>query len=92
VSRYGEFKDVFQELTMIHTTTISNDGTRLDFASALNRAKADFIEMPGLQLTLTQARRLWTLDPDLCEAVLRSLVESRFLVRSRHQIFARAEG
>jgi hypothetical protein len=76
---------------MMRTTTLSNDGTRLDFASALRRAKSDFIEMPGMQLTLKQAVRLWTFDPDLCEEVLRSLVQSRFLVQTRHAIFLRAE-
>ena len=76
---------------MMRTTTLGNDGTRLDFAAALRRAKSDFIEMPGMQLTMKQAMRLWTFDPDLCSAVLRSLVESRFLVETRHAIFLRAE-
>ena len=75
----------------MRTTTISNDGTRLDFASALSRAKSDFIEMPGMQLTVKQAMRLWSFDPDLCDAVLRSLVDSHFLIRTKHAIFLRAE-
>ena len=37
-----------------------------------------------------QAMRLWMFDPDLCESVLRSLVESHFLVRTRNAIFLRA--
>jgi hypothetical protein len=76
---------------MMRTTTLSNDGTRLDFASALRRAQSDFIEMPGMQLTLKQATRLWSFDPELCEAVLRSLVESRFLVQTRGAFFLRAQ-
>jgi hypothetical protein len=73
------------------TSTLSNDGTRLDFASAIRRAKSDFIEMPGMQLTMKQAMRLWMFDPDLCEAVLRSLVDSHFLVQTRNAIFLRAQ-
>jgi hypothetical protein len=60
------------------------------FACALRRARAEFLEMPGLQLTEAQAARLWSFDSALCSAVLSSLVESRFLVRTRNSAFARA--
>jgi hypothetical protein len=60
------------------------------FASALRRARADFLEMPGLQLTEAQAARLWCFDLALCARVLDALVESRFLVRTRNSLFARA--
>jgi len=60
------------------------------FARALRRAQAEFLEMPGLQLTEAQAARLWSFDSALCTAVLTTLVESRFLVRTRNASFARA--
>ena len=60
------------------------------FAAALIRAKAEFLEMPGLSLTLAQAARLWALDAALCTAVIAALVETRFLVRTRDARFARA--
>jgi hypothetical protein len=60
------------------------------FATALRRAKAEFLEMPGLQLTEAQAARLWSFDSALCAAVLTTLVESKFLVRTRNASFARA--
>jgi hypothetical protein len=60
-----------------------------DFASALRRARAEFLEMPGLRLTEAQAARLWASDTALCSAVLARLVEMRFLVRTR-DAFARA--
>ena len=41
---------------------------------ALRRARADFLEMPGLQLTPAQARRLWMLEADDCEAGTRGAV------------------
>ena len=60
------------------------------FAVALRRAQSEFLEMPGLQLTEAQAVRLWSFDAALCGAVLTSLVESGFLVRTRNASFARA--
>ena len=60
------------------------------FAIALRRAQAEYMEMPGLQLTEAQAARLWSFDSKLCSAVLTALVESRFLVRTRKASFARA--
>jgi DNA-binding response OmpR family regulator len=50
--------------------------------SLLRRAKADYAEMPGLVLTLEQARRLWGADDTVCAGVLDSLVNEGFLVRS----------
>ncbi len=60
------------------------------FAYALQRAQAEFMEMPGLQLTEAQAARLWSFDSALCSAVLTRLVESRFLIRTRNASFSRA--
>jgi hypothetical protein len=60
-------------------------------ALALQRARADFLEMPGLRLTAAQARRLWMLDSGLCEAVLTELVGSQFLARSGGDSFVRAD-
>ena len=49
--------------------------------SLLNRVKSEFIEMPGLRLRIDQAQRLWNLDRAMCESVLRSLVDAKFLGR-----------
>ena len=67
----------------------SGDGHAEAFAVALRRARAEFLEMPGLQLTEAQAARLWSFDSALCSAVLTALVESRFLVRTRNASFSR---
>ena len=58
---------------------------------AVRRAQSDFLEMPDLRLTLPQAARLWAYDALFCSEVLATLVETRFLVRSR-DTFIRAEG
>jgi hypothetical protein len=59
------------------------------FAGTIERIRAEFMEMPGLALTVEQAARLWSLDMTFCRAVLGALEESRFLVRTRHCTFAR---
>jgi hypothetical protein len=60
------------------------------FASALRRAKAEFLEMPGLKLTTAQAARLWAFDNALCEAVLIALVDARFLIHTHKSSYVRA--
>lgn len=46
-----------------------------EFNAALATARRDFAALPGLSLTVDQARRLWTLEPPVCRAVLRTLVD-----------------
>jgi hypothetical protein len=57
----------------------------------LLRIRGEFLEMPGMRLTLRQAMRLWSLDAATCEAALRLLVESRFLVSGVNGTFRRLE-
>ena len=47
--------------------------------AARHRIQVEFIEMPGLQLTLPQAARLWGLDRDASRMVIDALVEVSFL-------------
>jgi hypothetical protein len=67
------------------------DTTDETFMAALHRAKAEYLEMPGLRLTLAQAQRLWAFDRSLCHAVLAALVDAHFLVESGQASFIRAE-
>jgi len=65
---------------------------RVDKAAAGNerlvqRIRAEFLEMPGLCLTIEQAQRLWCLEPRRCEALLNSLIDSRFLRRTDRGLF-----
>jgi hypothetical protein len=57
----------------------------------LGRIRGEYLEMPGLKLTLAQAQRLWGLDRTLCEAALAALEEGRFLRRTLGGAFVRAE-
>jgi len=45
--------------------------------------RAEFLEMPGLKLTVTQAEHLWGMDHATCEANIEELVSRRFLRRTR---------
>lgn len=74
---------------MQHAITISDPPFSTDLTSAIRRARADFIEMPGLQVTLAQATRLWGLDAGVCSAVLALLVDARFLVRTGKDRYSR---
>jgi hypothetical protein len=53
------------------------------FRHAVARAKADFLEMPGLILTVPQAAKLWAYEPYYCESLLTALERDGFLVRVR---------
>ena len=58
----------------------------------LQRIQGEFVEMPGLRLTPAQARRLWGLDRDVCDALLAALVDANFLARTRDGAYVRLEG
>lgn len=70
---------------------VCNITSHIDLDQAIQRARADYREMPGLQLTARQAGRLWALPDSLCERVLRSLLQERFLNRSTNDSFVIAK-
>ncbi len=55
----------------------------------LLRVRGEYVEMPGLRLTLAQAQRLWGLDAVACASVLRELVDAKFLRRTVDDMFVR---
>ena len=60
--------------------------------AAAERIRSEFLEMPGLRLTLPQASRLWGLDPLACEAVVEALIRGAFLRWTPAGMLARVEG
>ena len=50
------------------------------FDDLVGRIRSEYVEMPGLWLTTEQAVRLWGLDREQCEQLLRTLVAHGFLV------------
>jgi hypothetical protein len=59
-------------------------------ANLLARIRAEFSEMPGLRLTLLQARRLFGLDIVTCSSALAALQASGFLATTRDGAFVMA--
>jgi len=55
----------------------------------LQLLRAEYLEMPGLNLTKRQAQRLWNLDPALCDALLELLIADQFLKRTPAGAYAR---
>ena len=49
------------------------------FDGLLARVRGEYLEMPGLRLTVAQASRLWGLDAAVCDALLTCLEASGFL-------------
>ena len=47
---------------------------------------AEFLEMPGMRLTMPQAQRLWGLDGDTCAEVVAVLVARSILRRHAGKI------
>ena len=54
------------------------------------RIRNEYLEMPGLALTLREAQRLWQMQAHDCEELLAMLVRAGFLVETRRGQFVRA--
>jgi hypothetical protein len=52
-------------------------------AGLVRRVRAEYLEMPGLRLTIPQARCLFGLDAQTLDTVLAALLDARFLSRAR---------
>ena len=50
--------------------------------SLVTRARSEYLEMPGLRVSVVQACRLWQVDASTCEMVLDQLVLEGFLCKS----------
>ena len=56
-----------------------------------DRVRAEFVEMPGLTLTVRQASRLFGLDQDMCREVVDRLIDADFLRWSSAGVVARGD-
>jgi hypothetical protein len=54
------------------------------------RVRGEYGEMPGLQLTVSQACRLWQIDTPTCEMLLEQLVHEDFLCKTANGAYAAA--
>lgn len=58
-------------------------------ARLVDRVRAEFVEMPGLKLTLSQSARIFGLDASQAKRVLKSLLDEGFLVCDSRGAFRR---
>ena len=58
-------------------------------STVLKRIRAEYVEMPDMQLTLEQAQRLFGVERTLCETVFDALVNERFLRVKARGVYAR---
>jgi hypothetical protein len=63
----------------------------MELPALVTRVRAEFMEMPGLRLSIAQATRLWGMDHSVCSTVLESLVHASFLRRAQNGMFLRAQ-
>jgi hypothetical protein len=54
------------------------------------RIRGEYLEMPGLRLTLEQMQRLGAVERTLCQTVLNALVDEKFLCVKSDGAYARA--
>jgi hypothetical protein len=59
-----------------------NPGTVPPLDALVLRVRGEFGEMPGLQLTVSQASRLWQVEMSACERVLEQPVCEGFLYKT----------
>jgi hypothetical protein len=55
----------------------------------LNQLRAEFIEMPGMRLQVRQVQRLCGIEQTMCQQVLDSLVDEKFLYAKSDGHYAR---
>jgi hypothetical protein len=58
-------------------------------SSDVTRIRSEYVEMPGLALTLPQAARLWGLSENRSALLLSMLVETGFLICDKKTVYRR---
>jgi hypothetical protein len=65
--------------------------TLIPVTDAARSIRNDYLALPRLSLTRDQTRRLYGLDPVVCDGVLAALVDVRFLERTGDGRYVRAD-
>lgn len=68
---------------MLLTSTSSYGARHARPVALLTLIRSEYLEMPGLSVTLPQAARLWNVDTEECSDALETLVRDGFLRKSR---------
>jgi hypothetical protein len=76
-------------MMLLDTVAAPDLGAEERVGDAVVLVQAEYDEMPGLVLTRPQLCRMFGLDPPMCDAVVRELVEAGVLVRVPNGSYAR---
>ena len=66
---------------------VTDETTRSEW---LELIRAEYTEIPDLNLTKAQIQRFWGLDPFTCDALVDALIADGFLKRTSSQLYVRA--
>ncbi len=55
----------------------------------IQRVRAEYVEMPGIQLKTEQLQRLFGIDRAMCQVVLDTLVDAQFLCQTGRSLRTR---
>jgi len=61
----------------------------MSISTTLERIRSEYMEMPGLRLTLDQAQRLCGVERTMCQTVFEALVDAKFLCVKSDGAYAR---
>jgi hypothetical protein len=86
----GDDAAVREGTVVTPTSAASPDGFAVRW-DLLRLICVEYLELPGLRLTLEQAQRFWHVDEVTCTDLLNSLVEIAFLRRMRDGRYTRAD-
>jgi hypothetical protein len=64
------------------------EAAQIEVPHGMHLVQSEYLEMPGLQLTKAQLRRLCGLEEQTCDAVLKQLVSMHFLKRTSGDVYA----
>ena len=62
-----------------------------DVADWVVLVRSEYLESPGMSLTIAQARQFWCMNPTTCDAVFAALVADGFLHCTKEGRFVRSE-
>jgi hypothetical protein len=71
------------------TDSLTSDARRRQLEDLVMRIEGEFLDTPGLRLTVAEAQRRFGADEITCEAVLDALVDSAVLFKARDRVYGR---
>lgn len=73
----------------LNTLVLDMQNHPVPVTTTLTRIRGEYLEMPGLRLTLEQAQRLCGVEATVCQSVFDALVDAKFLCLKSNGAYAR---